>query len=145
MPHSEFLFDLADLPPAVKYEKLFQNLPMLQENIPKTERRPVTKNSMLKALIYKSLRRFPYLADLTFELNNNPSVSKALGFYPLAPAPSIERFSSFLHDKSHHELISKRQQLVQELIKAGAISGNLIAIDSCLIVAPLKENNLKTL
>jgi transposase len=144
MHHTEFLFDLADLPPAVKYEKLFENLPILQENIPKTGRRPVSKNSMLKALIYKSLRRFPYLTDLTFELNNNPSVSKALGFYPLEPAPSTERFSSFLHDTKHHELISIRQQLVQELIKAGAISGNSIAIDSCPIVALLKENNLKT-
>ena len=144
MPQSEFLFDLADLPPAVKYEKLFENLPMLQENIPKTGRRPVSKNNILKALIYKSLRRFPYLADLTFELNNNPSVSKALGFYPLAPAPSIERFSSFLHDTNHLELCSIHKQLVQELIKAGAISGNSIAIDSCPIVALLKENNLKT-
>jgi len=34
MHHTEFLFDLADLPPAVKYEKLFENLPILQENIP---------------------------------------------------------------------------------------------------------------
>ena len=144
MPHSEFLFDLANLPPAVKYEKLFENLPMLQENIPKTGRRPVSKNSILKALIYKSLRRFPYLADLTFELNNNPSVSKALGFYPLAPAPSIERFSSFLHDIDHLELSSIHKQLVQKLIKAGVISGNSIAIDSCPIVALLKENNLKT-
>jgi len=144
MPHSEFLFNLADLPPAIKYEKLFENLPMLQENIPKTGRRPLSKNSMFKALIYKSLRRFPYLADLTFELNNNPSVSKALGFYPLAPAPSIERFSSFLHDTNHHELYSVHKQLVQELIKAGVISGNSIAIDSCPIVALLKENNLKT-
>lgn len=144
MSHSEFLFDLADLPPAIKYEKLFQNLPMLQENIPKSGRRPVNKNSILKALIYKSLRRFPYLSDLTFELNNNPSVSKALGFYPMAPAPSTERFSSCLHDTNHHELVSIRQQLVQELIKAGAISGNSIAIDSCPIVALLKENNLKT-
>lgn len=108
MPYSEFLFDLADIPPAFKYEKLFENLPMLQENIPKTGRRPVSKNSMLKALIYKSLRRFPYLTDLTFELNNNPSVSKALGFHPMAPAPSTEHFSSFLHDTIHHELISIR-------------------------------------
>jgi transposase len=144
MHHTEFLFDLADLPPAVKYEKLFENLPMLQENIPKTGRRPVSKNSMLKALIYKSLRRFPYLTDLTFELNNNPSLSKALGFYPLEPAPSTERFSSFLHDTKHHELISIRQQLVQELIKAGVISDNSVAINSCPIVALLKENNLKT-
>jgi transposase len=144
MLHSEFLFDLADLPPAIKYEKLFQNLPMLQDNVPKTGRRPISKNSMFKALIYKSLRRFPYLSDLTFELNNNPSISKALGFYPMALAPSTERFSSFLHDTSHHELISIRQHLVQQLINTGAISGNSIAIDSCPIVALLKENNLKT-
>ena len=83
MPYSKFLFDLVDLPPVIQYEKLFQNLPILQEIIPKTGRRPISKNSMLKALIYKSLRRFPYLADLTFELNNNPSVSNALGFNPL--------------------------------------------------------------
>jgi len=144
MSHSEFLFDLADLPSAINYENLFKNLPMLKENIPKTGRRPISKNSILKALIYKSLRRFPYLADLTFELNNNPSVSKALGFNPMAPAPSIERFSSFLHDTNHPELCSIHKQLVQELIKAGAISGNSIAIDSCPIVALLKENNLKT-
>ena len=99
---------------------------------------------MFKSLIYKSLRRFPYLTDLSFELNNNPSVSKALGFNPLKPAPSTERFSSFLHDTEHHEIISIRQQLVQELINVGAVSGNSIAIDSCPIVALLKENNLKT-
>jgi transposase len=144
MSHSEFLFAPADLPPAVKYEKLFENLPKLEEHIPKTGRRPISRNSLLKALIYKSLRRFLFLADLTFELNNNPSVSKALGFNPLAPAPSTERFSSFLHDTKHYALNSLHQQLVQELIKAGVISGNSIAIDSCPIVASLKENNLKT-
>ena len=144
MPHSNLLFNLADLPPAVKYEKLFENLPMLKENIPKTGRRPVSRNCMFKSLIYKSLRRFPYLTDLSFELNNNPSVSNALGFNPLKPAPSTERFSSFLHDTEHHEIISIRQQLVQELINVGAVSGNSIAIDSCPIVALLKENNLKT-
>jgi hypothetical protein len=88
--------------------------------------------------------RFPYLTDLSFELNNNPSVSKALGFNPMKPAPSTERFSSFLHDTDHHEFTSIRQQLAQELIKAGAVPGDSIAIDSCPIVALLKENNLKT-
>jgi hypothetical protein len=99
---------------------------------------------MFRGLIYKSLRRFPYLTDLSFELNNNPSVSKALGFNPMKPAPSRERFSSFLHDTDHQELISIRQQLVQKLINLSAVSGNSISIDSCPIVALLKENNLKT-
>ncbi len=144
MPYSNLLFDPADLPPAIKYEKLFDNLPMLKENIPKTGRRPISRNCMFRGLIYKSLRRFPYLTDLSFELNNNPSVSKALGFNPMKPAPSTERFSSFLHDTDHHEFTSIHQQLAQELIKAGAVPGDSIAIDSCPIVALLKENHLKT-
>ncbi len=144
MSHSRFLFDLADLPPAIKYDRLFEHLPMLQEIMPKTGRRPVSKNSLLKALIYKSLRRYPYLTDLTFELNNNPSVSHALGFNPMKPAPSVERFSSFLQDTKHSELTDVHKQLVNNLISAGAITGEFIAIDSCPIVVPLKENNLKT-
>jgi hypothetical protein len=36
MFYSNLLFDPADLPPAIKYEKLFENLPMLKETIPKT-------------------------------------------------------------------------------------------------------------
>jgi len=112
MSISEFLFDPASLPPAVKYEKLFENLPKLEELIPKTGRRPISRNSLLRALIYKALRRFPFLSDLTFELNNNPSLSQALGFNPLAHAPSVERFSSFLHDKKNHELKALHQQLL---------------------------------
>ncbi len=144
MSVSEFLFDPADLPPAVKYQKLFENLPQLEEQIPKTGRHPTSRNCLLKALIYKSLRRFPYLSDLTFELNNNPSVSQTLGFNPLAPAPSVERFSSFLHDTKNFELQALHQQLVQPLIEASVISGKSIAIDSCPIVVPQKQNNLKT-
>ena len=144
MPVSEFLFDPADLPPAVKYQKLFENLPLLEEHIPNTGRHPTSRNSLLKASIYKSLRRFPFLSDVTFELNNNPSVSQALGFKPLAPAPSVERFSSFLHDTKNQELKAIHQQLVRALIEADVISGKAIAIDSCPIVVPLKENNLKT-
>ena len=144
MSYSNLLFDPADLPPAIKYEKLFENLPPLPENIPKTGRRPMSRNCLLKALIYKSLRRFPYLGDLSFELNNNPSISNSLGFNPSVQAPSIERFSSFLHDTNHDELDLIHKQLVQKLIKANVISGSFIAIDSCPIVVPVKENNLKT-
>ena len=144
MPYSNLLFNPADLPPAVKYEKLFENLPMLKENIPKTGRRPISRNCMFRGLIYKSLRRFPYLSDLSFELNNNPSVSKALDFNLMKLVPSRERFSSFLHDTDHQEIIFIRQQLMQKLINLGAVSGNSIAIDSCPIVALLTENNLKT-
>ena len=144
MSISKFLFDPASLPPTVKYEKLFENLPKLEEFIAHTGRRPTSRNSLLRALIYKSLRRFPFLSDLTFELNNNPSLSQALGFNPFASAPSVERFSSFLHDTKNLELKALHQQMVQALIKEGLISAKSIAIDSCPIVVPLRENNLKT-
>ena len=74
----------------------------------------------------------------------NPGVSKALGFRPLAPIPSVERFSSFLRDMYNQELKTLHQQLVKSLIEAKVITGKSIAIDSCPIVVPLKENNLKT-
>jgi len=144
MARQEILFDPADIPPAVKYEKLFEHLPKLNEQLPKTGRHPVNRNCLLKALIYKALRRLPFLSDLTFELNNNPSVSKALGFHPLLPAPSVERFSSFVRDTDNKELKTVEHQLVQTLIELQVISGKVIAPDSCPIVAPLKENNLKT-
>lgn len=144
MSTSQLLFDPLDLPPAIKYEKFFENLPLIEERIAKTGRRPFSRNSLLKALIYKALRRLPFLSDLTFELNNNPTVSKALGFDPLATAPSVERFSSFLHDTKNDELKYLHQILVQHLIDAKVISGKSISIDSCPIVVSLKENNLKT-
>lgn len=144
MAASLYLFDPADLPPAIRYEKLFENLPALEENIKRTGRRPVSRNSLLKALIYKAIRRLATLSDLSFELNNNPSVAQALGFNPLKPAPSVERFSCFLHETHNHELQAIRRQLVQALIDAQVISGKSISIDSCPMVALLKENNLKT-
>jgi len=144
MQNSKILFDPADLPPLVRYERLFENLPLLQQCIAKTGRRPVSRNALLRALIYKALRGLPGLSDLTFELNNNPSLSQALGFNPLKPAPSVERFSSFLRDTHNKELKTVHQQLVQALIDAGVIKGGCIAIDSCPIVVQLRENNLKT-
>lgn len=144
MATSLYLFDPADLPPAIRYEKLFENLPRLDENVKRIGRRPVSRNSLLKALIYKAIRRLATLSDLNFELNNNPSIAQALGLNPLKAAPSVERFSSFLHDIDPIELETLRIQLVRALLDAKVIDGKEIAIDSCPIVAQLKENNLKT-
>jgi uncharacterized protein YoaH (UPF0181 family) len=144
MESSLLLFDPADLPSAIRYEKLFENLPKLEEKINRLGRRPVSRNSLLRALIYKALRRLATLSDLAFELNHNPSVAHALGFNPLKRAPSVERFSLFLHDTYNHELQRVRIALVQSLMEHGVISGHAIAIDSCPMVAQLRENNLKT-
>jgi len=144
MAISEFLFFFSHLPSAIRYDRLFKNLPRLEERYAMTGRHPFSRNSMIKALIYKTLRTLANLSDLNFELNNNPSVSKELGFNPLAPAPSVERFSSFLRDTENLELKTLHNKLVQSLIEYDVITGKSIAIDSCPIVVPLKENNLKT-
>jgi hypothetical protein len=144
MRNSELLFNTENIPPVFRYEKLFENLPKLENGTAKTGRKPFDRNSLLKALIYKALRGLVYLSDLTFELNNNPSLSKVLGFNPLALAPSVERFSSFLRDTHNQEFKELHQQLVQDLINLNVISGKSIAIDSCPIVVLLRENNLKT-
>ena len=144
MSLSDILFDPTDLPSPVKYKTLFESLPQIDESAYTTGRKPVSRNSLLRALIYKALRRLANLSDLRFDLNNNPTLSKALGFNPLLPAPSLERFSSFLHDASNEKLQSVQQTLVKKLISSKVITGKTIAIDSCPIVVSLKENNLKT-
>jgi len=144
MPYSRILFDPRDLPPAIKYDILFNNLPPLTQRVAKTGRRPIERNALLKALIYKSLRGLSTLSDLVLEINNNPHMAQTLGFNPVISAPSIERFSSFLRDTPNSILQKIRQQLLIELISAKVICGEAVAVDSCPIMIHLKENNLKT-
>ena len=144
MPESDILFDPINLDSTVRYKRLFDCLPRLEEPVYKTGRKPLSRSSLLKAMIYKSLRRLSTLSDLSFELNNNPTISKTLGFNPLMNAPSIERFSSFLRDSSNQEFQTIHQKLVKSLITSKVITGETVAIDSCPIVVALKENNLKT-
>ena len=144
MVSSEIFFNPSDLPSPFKYQTLFESLPKIEEPFYKTGRKPVSRNCLLRASIYKALRRLATLSDLTFELNNNPTLSKALGFNPLLPAPSLERFSSFLHDLPNETLQSVHHILVKKLINADVMTGEILAMDSCPIVVTLKENNLKT-
>ena len=144
MPYSHILFNPLDLPPAIKYDILFNNLPPLTQHLAKTGRRPIERNVLLRALIYKALRRLSTLSDLVFELNNNPILSQTLGFDPIASAPSIERFSSFLRDTPNSILQEIRRQLIIELIDDKVVHGEAVAVDSCPIMIHLKENNLKT-
>jgi transposase len=144
MSRQNLVFNSAELPTPFDYDLLFKNLPKLIDSTPKTGRRPFSKNALLRSLIYKSLRRLATLSDLNFELNNNPSISHALGFNPIGSAPSIERFSSFLHDTPNILLQKIRHQIILELIRTDVITGSTIAADSCPLVVQLKENNLKT-
>jgi hypothetical protein len=99
---------------------------------------------LLRTFIYRALRRIPRLCDVAFELSNNPSILTPLGFHILSPTPSIERFSAFLHDTPNQTLQTIHHELVLKLTELRAISACVLAIDSCPIPAPVRENNLKT-
>jgi hypothetical protein len=139
------LFAAESMPPRAKYEKLFENLPKTH-SVRKSHRGrpPVSRDALLKGLIYRNLRGIHKLVELEFELQNNPSIAEPLGLDPLKKPPSDERFSDFLRNNPNGYFQSIRQSLVQELIEGGVISGNGIALDSCPIEAFVKENNLKT-
>ncbi len=133
------------LPPRIRYEKLFQDIPSLDEvRKPGSGRRPISREALLRALLYKSLRGFASLSELVFDLKCNPSMAIAVGFGPDQRIPPVERFSSFLHDTPNHELQAVRIHLVDLLRNRGVITGKVLSIDSCPVIAPLKENNLKT-
>jgi hypothetical protein len=83
MPYSRILFDPRDLPPAIKYDILFNNLPPLTQRVAKKGRRPIERNALLKALVYKSLRGLSTLSDLALEIDNNPAMAQTLGFNPI--------------------------------------------------------------
>lgn len=133
------------LPSIFRYEALFVHLPTLPEQAHLARgRKPYDPNVLLRALIYRCLRQIPTLTELTFELKNNPSIADCLGLNPLNALPSIERFSAFLRDIDNEALQTIRLALVKSLIQNGVISGKVIALDSCTVVAPLRENNWKT-
>ncbi len=90
------LFKAEFLPPRVRYEKLFENLPPLPDLPKVTGRPPFSREAILRALIYKNLRGLPSLTDLVFELENNPVMAEVLGFFPGQPTPSKQRLSQFL-------------------------------------------------
>jgi transposase len=138
------LLPLNLLSPRVKYNLLFEHLPSLPIKERGRGRPSFPQDALLKAFIYKALRRIKTLSDLAFELKNNPIVSQALGFNPYQSLPSIERFSQFLRQNPNEVLQSVRTQLVQLLLAEGVVTGEHLALDSCPILAKVRQNNLKT-
>lgn len=59
------------------------------------------------------------------------------------PIP-VERFSRFLKDTNNKVLQEVRVSLVRKLIECKIIKGKYLSVDSCPILANVKENNLKT-
>jgi hypothetical protein len=130
--------------PGARYETLFDNLPELPSERTRWGRPPVSRDALLKGLIYRNLRGITKLVELEFELRNNPSIAEPLGLDPLKRPPSDERFSEFLRTHPNGYFQRVREVLVYHLITEGVISGTGIALDSCPIEALVRENNLKT-
>jgi hypothetical protein len=149
-PKQKILFSaeyLLDVNPLKKYEILFDNLDCspLETNLHKEGRPPVPKSALLKALIYKNLKPLPTLFDVGVELIDNPSAALKCGLDPSSnPNALKERLSSFLKHTSNSLLQSVKNSLVFELINRKQITGKIVSIDSCNILANVKENNLKT-
>jgi hypothetical protein len=145
MQSETYLLEPESLPPRIHYEKLFTDLPSLSPvHKAGPGRRPVPRSALLRALLYKSLRRFPSLSELVFDLKCNTAMAAAVGLGPERRIPPVERFSTFLRDTPNEELQAIREQLVMRLKERRIITGKVLSIDSCPVPAPVKENNLKT-
>lgn len=57
---------------------MFNSLPALTQRFAKTGR-PIERNALLKALVYKSLRGLFTLPNSVLEINNNPDMVQILG------------------------------------------------------------------
>ena len=138
------LFQPEQIPPRVRFEKLFSHLPGLTQKTNARGRPPFARDALLRALIYQRLRGLSSLTDLAFELEANPLVAAACGFPMLQHPPSRERFSFFLRTTPHQDLEEIRKYLIRTLIEEHVISGRVLALDSCAVEANVRENNLKT-
>jgi len=140
--------DIFDIHPQKKYQILFSYLdssPLENFNPHGLGRPPISKESLLKTLIYKNLKTLPTLYDLAVDLIDNPYLALQCGLIAGANPNTIkERLSSFLRNTPNPLLQKIKNTLISELISLGEITGHFLSIDSCHILANVKENNLKT-
>jgi hypothetical protein len=136
---------ILDIHPLENFKILFGNLRADHlDSAYLTGRKPFSRQSLLKALIFKNLAGLSTLSDLVIALRNNPSAAIRCGFNILTPLPSVERFSEFLREKDNTALEKIRIHLIHELVLQGLITGTHLSIDSCPLPAKVKENNAKT-
>lgn len=134
-----------DIKPLKNFQLLFDNLTHVQLTYYKqTGRKPIIREAILNALIFKNLKSIPNLSELYRHLIDNPSAALCCGFDLHDAIPSVERFSAFLKDTPNKQLTLIKNQLVQQLIELQVIDGQYLSIDSCPIFANVKQNNLKT-
>ena len=125
------------------YDAIFQylDLSIIKEQTPKAGRRPFSRRTICRALIYKNLKAIKTLSKLAFELSTNLGIAYVLDFDK--QPPSRHRFVEFLHKVPNQLLQKIRRQQIKTLIGLGVISGKYLSIDSTSIVAWVKQNNPK--
>lgn len=139
----ERLLHAEHLPPRIRYQRLFADLPCLP--IPGGRGRPRTDpNALLRCLVYRCLRGLSSLSDLVYSLAENPSLAEAAGFDPFGSLPTVERFSQWLRSTPNQDLQQIRIGLVQRLVQRGVVAGVTLALDGSPVPSPVRENNLKT-
>jgi len=142
------LFHAEHLPVRLAYQNLFSHLPVFPPHgppiSPQGGRPPIDRHALLRALVYRALRRLASLSDLVQALRENPAVLEAIGLDPLGDIPSVERFSDWLRSTPNESLQDIRIQLLQALFAERAFPGRILALDSCPLPSPVRENNLKT-
>ena len=141
------LFNLEEIfdRPLKKYELFFSaiNLSCLDKG-QTVGRKPIKRSAIARALVFKNLKSIANLSDLSAELYERAALSQILGFEPGDKPIPVERFSCFLKDTDNKILQQIRLSLVKKLIECKIIKGKYLSADSCLVLANVKENNLKT-
>ena len=141
------LFNLEEIfdKPLRRYELFFSALDLsLFDKSSGVGRKPISRSAILRALIFKNLKTIASLSDLSAELFERPALASVLGFEPGDRPIPVERFSCFLKDTDNKLLGQIRVSLVRKLIEGKIIKGKYLSVDSCPILANVKENNLKT-
>ena len=141
------LFDLEEIfdKPLRRYELFFSVIDLsILDKVKSVGRKPVSRAAIIRALIFKNLRTIASLSDLSSELYERPALVSILGFEPGDNPIPAERFSSYLKNVDNKLLQEVRVSLVKKLIELGVIKGEYLSVDSCPILANVKENNLKT-
>ena len=145
--HQHPLFSLEEIfdRPFKRYELFFSvlDLSLFDKGI-SVGRKPLKRSAILRALIFKNLKTIASLSDLSTELYERPTLCQILGFEPGVKPIPVERFSAFVKSTDNSLFQDTRLSLLRKLIDIGIITGKYLSVDSCPILANVKENNLKT-
>jgi len=137
------LFHAEHLSVRLAYQNLFSPLPIFPPHGPAVSspggRPRIDRNALLRALVYRALRRLVSLSDLVQALRENPALLEAIGLDPLGDIPSVERFSGWLRSTPNDSLQDIRIRLLQTLFAEGAFTGRILALDSCPLLSPVRD------